>query len=154
VLLQPSGGAVFSIAPPPVITYMTIDGQTTLSGAYNNFLYSPVSDDRDQMPTSVLSALARHDIDPWEEAARLAQMPKSIAIARLTSIISAVNSDLRVKSEAELVATRLVELLPQSNVLGVPERDQFPLPQAADFLRAAAVIAIAVLLVALAMSGN
>jgi hypothetical protein len=100
---------------------MMSDG--TLSGLsceFNNFLYSAVSDDSDPMPVSVLSALARHNVDPWQEAAHLAQMPKRAAVARLASMILTVNSDLTPQRPAELIATRLIELLPAPSILGIP----------------------------------
>jgi hypothetical protein len=40
------------------------------------------------MSLSVLSALARLDVDPWLEAASLAQAPKYVAIERMTLLIS------------------------------------------------------------------
>jgi hypothetical protein len=39
------------------------------------------------MPLSVLSALARLDVDPWEEAAKLSELPKDTAAQRLASFI-------------------------------------------------------------------
>jgi hypothetical protein len=91
-----------------------------LSCEFNNFLYSAVSDDSDPMPVSVLSALARHNVDPWHEAAHLAQMPKRAAIARLASMILTVNSNPAPQRPAELIATRLIDLLPTPSILGMP----------------------------------
>jgi len=42
------------------------------------------------MRLSVLSALARMDVDPWEEATRLAAMPKAIAERTLVSTLDLV----------------------------------------------------------------
>lgn len=129
--------------------------RSSLNRAFNDFLYSPVCDDPDQTPVSVLSALARNDIDPWEEAAQLAQMPKSSAIARLTTMISAASSDVKVQSRAKLTATRLVELLPNPPLLGVPlpEGIEFPkLPY--DRLKIIALMTVAVVLIALAVFGT
>ena len=64
------------------------------------------------MQLSVVSALARMDIDPWEEATRLAAMPKAIAERTLVSILDRVLGKNRSLSETEVVATRLVQLLP------------------------------------------
>jgi hypothetical protein len=134
---------------------MSAGVQSPLNRAYNDFLYSPVSDDPDQMPVSVLSALARHDIDPWDEAAQLAHMPKSIAIARLTSMISAANSDLKAQSRAKLTAARLIELLPNPPLLGIarPSGIDFPkLPY--DASKLIALMAVAAVLIALAVFGT
>ena len=55
---------------------------------FDDFLYAPIGADRNEMPLSVLSALARLDIDPWEEAAELSELPKDTATQRLASLIA------------------------------------------------------------------
>jgi hypothetical protein len=44
---------------------------------YDLFLYAPVCDQRNGTPLTVISALARLNKDPWEEAARITAMPKA-----------------------------------------------------------------------------
>jgi hypothetical protein len=61
---------------------------TYLSPAFNDFLYAPIADDGHGMPLSVLSALARLGVDPWQEAATLAGLPGEAAIQRLTTLIA------------------------------------------------------------------
>ena len=65
------------------------------------------------MRLSVLSALARMSLDPWEEASRLAAMPKAIAQRALVSILDSVPNRSWEPSEAGVIAARLVALLPQ-----------------------------------------
>ena len=65
------------------------------------------------MQLSVLSALARMDVDPWEEATRLAAMPKAIAERTLVSTVDQVLGKSWNRSETEVIAARLVQLLPQ-----------------------------------------
>ena len=65
------------------------------------------------MRLSVLSALARMDVDPWEEATRLAAMPKAIAERTLVSTLDQVLGKSCHRSETEVIAARLVQLLPQ-----------------------------------------
>ena len=65
------------------------------------------------MRLSVLSALARMNVDPWEEATRLAAMPKAIAEKTLFSILDLVSDRSWKSPEAAAVAARLVRLLPQ-----------------------------------------
>lgn len=60
------------------------------------------------MPVSVLSALARLDVDPRQEAANLAQLPPDTAIRRLTSLIAALPGS----SSAQADPARLIALLP------------------------------------------
>ena len=52
------------------------DSVSSLGSDFNDFLYAPISEGRNGMLLSVLSALARLDVDPWEEAAQLAQLPR------------------------------------------------------------------------------
>lgn len=65
------------------------------------------------MRLSVLSALARMNIDPWEEATRLAAMPKAVAKGTLVSTLDLVSGSSWNPSETEGIAARLVQLLPQ-----------------------------------------
>ena len=81
----------------------------------NRFLYAPICEDCNGVQLSVLSALARANVDPWEEAARLATMPKATAEEALATMLhdaSALDLD---RSEAEAVAARLIKLLPQDD---------------------------------------
>ena len=66
------------------------------------------------MRISVISALARTNVDPWEEATRLAAMPKAIAEKTLLSILELVTGRSWKSPEAAAIAARLVRLLPQS----------------------------------------
>ena len=45
---------------------------------FDDFLYAPVGADSNEMPLSVLSALARLNVDPWEEAAELTPLCPSL----------------------------------------------------------------------------
>jgi hypothetical protein len=86
-----------------------------LNASYEEFLFAPVCEDANGMRLSVISALARTNVDPWEEATRLAAMPKAIAEKTLLSILDLV-SGLSLKSpEAAAIAARLIRLLPQSD---------------------------------------
>ena len=67
------------------------------------------------MRVSVISALARTNVDPWEEAIRLASMPKAIAEKTLLSILDLISGRSWKSPEAAAIAARLVRLLPQSD---------------------------------------
>ena len=86
---------------------------STLSASYDDFLFAPVCEDANGMRLSVLSALARTNVDPWEEATRLAAMPKAIAEKTLLSILDLVSDRSWKSPEAAAVAARLVRLLPR-----------------------------------------
>ena len=78
---------------------------------YDAFLFASVCE-TGEMTLSVLSVLARQDVDPWEEAARLATLPRDQATSSLASKICKSNSERWSPSEAGVLAVRLVELLP------------------------------------------
>jgi hypothetical protein len=78
---------------------------------FDRFLFAPLNEDG-ETPLSVLSALARQDIDAWQEAARLAQLPKDHAVNSLASTIWKSDSKRWSPSAASIAAVRLIELLP------------------------------------------
>ena len=61
-----------------------------LGSEFDDFLFASIGDDGNGMLLSVLSALARLDVDPRQEAADLAQLPVATALERLTSLIAAL----------------------------------------------------------------
>jgi hypothetical protein len=81
--------------------------------SFDRFLFADVGEDRNGMFLSVLSALARLDLDPWFEAASLSRLPAPAATQRLTSLLSSLPSaQLKVPPPAAIM--RLVGLLPQA----------------------------------------
>jgi hypothetical protein len=93
-----------------------------LGSEFDAFLFAPVGDDKNGMPLSVLSALARLDVDPWQEAADLARLPGSTAIERLTSLIEALPGRPTSPPALETIAARLIALLPGRAGSIVPSR--------------------------------
>ena len=85
---------------------------SSFTSRYDHFLFAPICEEANGMQLSVLSALARIDVDPWEEANRLAAMPKAIAERTLVSTIDQVLGKSWKPSETEVIAARLVQLLP------------------------------------------
>ena len=83
-----------------------------LSDAFNAFLFATVCEGRDEMPVSVISALARLDLDPWTEAAALASMPAVGATERLSSLLAGVAEGPAAQPDRETIAARLIGLLP------------------------------------------
>lgn len=90
---------------------------SNLSASYNDFLFATVCDDANGMRLSVLSALARMNVDPWEEATRLAAMPKAIAERTLVSILDLASGQNWNPPEAAATAARLVRLLPDADAV-------------------------------------
>jgi len=64
------------------------------------------------MLVSVLSGLARSDVDPWQEAAKLAQLPGETATRELAALIGALPDRVATYPDSRTIATRLIALLP------------------------------------------
>ncbi|GEO37395.1 hypothetical protein GGE65_005192 [Skermanella aerolata] len=85
------------------------------------FLSAPVWDEKSGTPLSILSAMARLGMDPWGEAARLAEMPRAGAAAALAAILARLP-----RSEPELpdyfrISERLVQFLPEGGSRPAPD---------------------------------
>jgi len=48
----------------------------------NDFLFAAVGQEQNGMPLNVVSGLTRLGLDPWEEAGRLAALPKAVAASQ------------------------------------------------------------------------
>jgi hypothetical protein len=129
-----------------------------LSATFNAFLFATVCEERNEMPLSVVSALARLDLDPWVEAAALAQMPADVAAQRLSSMLARAANDPPGQPDHTNIATQLVALLPKSAKTASPPRDPVAgVPPAAQFkavrimwLACLASMAVSMLLASLA----
>jgi hypothetical protein len=97
----------------------------------NGFLYANIGIEASGMPLSVLSAFARLGKDPWQEAGRLAQMPRTAAVDGLARMITAIPVTQWSFSDAIAIADRLVTLLPaprsivalaSTQLAGTPEK--------------------------------
>ena len=93
-----------------------------LKSEFNDFLFAPIGEEKNSAILTVLSALARLGMDPWEESARLAQLSKAMATQRLTTIIAGLPEGRWAMADAGTIATRLVDLLPAKHILAAPVR--------------------------------
>lgn len=96
--------AVVQMTHPP--------SNSALGPKFNPFLFALVRKDAAQSPLSVVSVLARLDVDPWQEAAELTRMPKEAASHRLARLLSSLPGDPSGQSDCGPIATRLITLLP------------------------------------------
>jgi hypothetical protein len=78
-----------------------------------DFLSAPVWMEENGTPLSVLSALARLDLDPWAEGARLALLSKDAATSRLATILRQLPEKQSGTTDTDRIADRLVALLPK-----------------------------------------
>jgi hypothetical protein len=80
---------------------------------FDEFLGASIGEDRNGTGLSVLSALARLDVDPWQEATSLARMPREASTARLTALIEALPHKPASGISSKTCAADLVALLPK-----------------------------------------
>jgi len=81
----------------------------------NTFLFAEVGTELNGSQLTILSILARLGRDPWVEAARWAEMPKTAMIDCLTYSIAQMPLCPQALVEARVTASRLVLLLPAPN---------------------------------------
>jgi hypothetical protein len=93
---------------------------------FDDFLLAPIDEDNGGMLLSVLSALARLDVDPWEEAARLAELPGETATRKLAALIAALPDGSSACPDPEAIAARLIVLLPRRVGSGFPPCPTLP----------------------------
>ena len=86
-------------------------GMRRLGPEFDDFLFAPIGEEPNGMSLSVVSALARSNVDPWQEAARLARLPVQAATQRLTSLIAALPGR---QIDGGAIAARLIALLPRA----------------------------------------
>lgn len=88
-------------------------GPNGLSDQFNAFLRYGLWPDRDAAPLSILSALARLDVDPWEEAASLSALPESSACAKLAAMLANLPGRPAMRQELDALCAMSVRLLPR-----------------------------------------
>ena len=90
----------------------------------NDFLFASVGEEQNGMPLNVVSGLTRLGLDPWDEAARLAALPKALAAEKLAPIIARLPVDRPQPSDNLAISRLLVELLPEHRRGASPVRQQ------------------------------
>lgn len=113
-----------------------------LGDEFNGFLFAFVGTDRAGEPLSVISALARQDLDAWAEAAALARLPQDAAIVKLAAVLRRYTEIPQIAQEAGAIAVRLIALLPDRAPVRLPVL-QKPRSEAAAV--SAALLAFAIL---------
>jgi hypothetical protein len=95
---------------------------------FDAFLYASVEERSDGPLLSVLSALARLDIDPWQEAAKLARMSRDKAVWRMAALIETLPGHPLAHVNSKAIAMRLIALLPRQIVIsvGTPATNSIP----------------------------
>jgi len=126
---------------------------SVLGSEFDDFLFAPIGEDRNDMPLSVLSALARLDVDPWQEATELARLPGETATQRLASLIAALPDRQSAHLDAGTIAARLIALLPRRAPSAIPSRESLLGGRAVTISRAVIYLTLINVVVAIFMMG-
>jgi hypothetical protein len=105
------GRSIWGTTPCDEMTHSSV---SQFRSEFDGFLYAPVDEGDSGTFLSVLSALARLDVDPWQEAASLARMSRENATQRLASLIGALPGGLLAHLDSRTIAARLIALLPRA----------------------------------------
>jgi hypothetical protein len=89
-----------------------------LGAEFNDFLFAQICEDANGAPLSVVSALARLDIDPWAEATALTLLPLDAATQRLALLFSQLPGGSPSLSVSGTATTDLIALLPHRGGAG------------------------------------
>lgn len=85
---------------------------TYLGREFDGFLFAPIGEDTNGMLLSVASVLARLNLDPWQEASNLSELPREAAIGHLTTLLRKMTDASCGQRDPMAIARRLVSLLP------------------------------------------
>jgi hypothetical protein len=120
----------------------------------DNFLFAAVGTELNGVPLSMVSALTRLGLDPWNEAGRLASLSKREAVEQLARLIAELPDARRPLAEARKLAGALVEELPKDGTAGpspskskqIPRLSRWPaMPRQSQFFIFCIVVAVAAL---------
>ena len=118
---------IFPISVPK--RFIFVRGETILRSEFcliptefNDFLFASIGDEGTGTQLTVLSALTRLGVDPWNESARLSGLPKSGAAEALAPLIARLPKGSWDPGEVPAIAARLVALLPVPGAAARPAR--------------------------------
>ncbi len=116
-----------------------------LGSEFNAFLFEPIGADQRGRQVTVVSALARLDMDPWAEADRLSQLPDETAARSVSMVLSRLPEIALGIAGRQQTALRLVRLLP-NRLLGSQVKVPFARTALPRAVAAGMVCAFAMLL--------
>lgn len=125
-----------------------------LGPEFGPFLFAPIGVDPNGMPLSVLSALARMDVDPWQEAARLTELPAATATLALEALLAERTDGDPTDAGAGATAARLIALLPRKDGSGTPKRRSVPQTEATAGSQATLPVLLFLILMALMLGAE
>jgi hypothetical protein len=84
---------------------------------FDEFLFTPIGEEENGTVLNVMSAFARRNVDPWEEAARLSRLPRDVATRELCAMVAELPAGAN-RASPRAIAERLMSPLPFSAGLG------------------------------------
>jgi len=120
-----------------------------LGSEFNPFLFALIGAEQSGRPLSVVSALARLDLDAWAEAANLSRLPRDIAAHKLSVLLDKFTDVPRIVQDSGAIATRLIALLPNRAPAHAGALTRHPRLTARTTAAAAAILIAVALLIAL-----
>ncbi|MEN8893421.1 MAG: hypothetical protein ABF255_15800 [Planktotalea arctica] len=103
---------------------LTMD-QMGQNPAFERFLRAKVGEDANGTDVSVISMLARLEVDPWAEASDLAAMPDAPARKRLGFLLSRFKDVPTLSHEQGKIVSKLLDLLPRKmKITSSPELER------------------------------
>jgi len=105
-------------APETKAPRITSGRTANLGPEYNKFLFA-IAAEANGNAVTVLSALARQNLDPWAEAAALARMSAPAAIQRLSALLEPAGL-VTTRPQFRRTATKLIALLPSASIADIP----------------------------------
>jgi hypothetical protein len=88
-----------------------------INSKFNEFLFASVGEEANGMTLNVMSAFSRLGMDPWHEAALLADLPKDKAIESLAPTIARFSEARWAQADTQAIATRLIAFLPRNGII-------------------------------------
>ncbi|HEY1301822.1 MAG TPA: hypothetical protein VGF07_15085 [Stellaceae bacterium] len=82
----------------------------------DEFLFATVGEETEGVSLSVISALVRLGLDPWQEAGRLSSLSSREAAEQMARLIAELPGSFRPLEEAREIARHLVGLLPKHDI--------------------------------------
>lgn len=81
---------------------------------FDAFLFAAVANDASGFPLTMLTALARTGVDPWTEAADIANLSHDSAVQKLVSFLAGLPNGPSPGADTATLASRLIALLHRS----------------------------------------
>ncbi len=114
---------------------MGVSTPISLEKDFDDFLFAPIGEDGNGMLLSVVSALTRLDLDPWQVARDLSRMPAAAAIDELEAVIAMLPNRVIQGRDQSAIALRLAALLPRRILPIVTPQLRWPPARLGDWKR-------------------